>query len=275
MDKIQSAIQKARAARLTTLATTAQDGTPTALPVQSSADMNWAALPELQPNADQMERHRIASFGGGIGAVPFDALRTRLLQQMRANNWRRLAITSPGSSSGKTTTCLNLAFSLGRQTDLKTMVIEADLRRPSMAQILGVQQLHLFASVLKGTAPASEHFVRYRNNLAFGTNYSNSEHPAELLHGAQVADVLAGIERDYAPDLMIFDMPPMQVSADTIGFVSRVDCVLLVAAAGITTVAQVDACERELASQTNVLGVVLNKCQYVDRAQGYDYNYGA
>ena len=47
--------------------------------------------------------------------------------------------------------------------------------------------------------------------------------------------------------------------------------VLLVAAAETTTIKEVDACERELASQTNVMGVVLNKCRYMDDTQGYSY----
>ena len=54
-------------------------------------------------------------------------------------------------------------------------------------------------------------------------------------------------------------------------FVGKVDCVLLVAAAETTTIQEVDVCERDLASQTNVLGVVLNKCRYLDRKYGYSY----
>jgi hypothetical protein len=52
-----------------------------------------------------------------------------------------------------------------------------------------------------------------------------------------------------------------------------VDCALLVAAAGSTTIAQVDACERDIAAHTNVLGVTLNKCRYLDKDQAYGYDY--
>ena len=70
---------------------------------------------------------------------------------------------------------------------------------------------------------------------------------------------------------MIFDMPPMQAGDDVMAFASRVDCVLLVAAAEETTIKQVDLCERNLATQTNVLGVILNKCRYMGDEDSYGY----
>ena len=53
-----------------------------------------------------------------------------------------------------------------------------------------------------------------------------------------------------------------------------VDCALLIARAEVTTVAQIDACEREIAEQTNVLGVVLNQYRHEDDTTGYGYGYG-
>ena len=63
----------------------------------------------------------------------------------------------------------------------------------------------------------------------------------------------------------------MLVSDDTMAFVGQVDAVLLIAAAEATTVKEIDACERELDSQTNVMGVVLNKCHYMGAEYGYSY----
>jgi Mrp family chromosome partitioning ATPase len=53
-------------------------------------------------------------------------------------------------------------------------------------------------------------------------------------------------------------------SDDAMGFLDQVDCVLLVAAAGQTSLREIDVCEQDLSAQTNVLGVVLNKCRYMD-----------
>lgn len=70
---------------------------------------------------------------------------------------------------------------------------------------------------------------------------------------------------------MLFDLSPLGVADDTISFLQHVDCVLLVAAAEQTTIKEIDAAEREIASYSNVLGVVLNKCNYPGETYGYDY----
>jgi protein-tyrosine kinase len=152
-------------------------------------------------------------------------------------------------------------------------VIEVDLRRPSIAKTLGLNVPHAFAEVMARKAPSSDHLVRYGLNLAFGTNNVPVRNSAELLQSGAIVEVLADLEKTYAPDLLIFDLPPMQTGDDAIAFLEKTDCALLVAAAGTTTIAQVDHCERDIAAHTNVLGVVLNKCRYLDKDQSYDYNY--
>jgi len=276
MERIQSAIQKARIAREgkvpETSARAAEARQPGPAPL-SDHQLAWAALDVFQPNAAHLQRGRITTLEPGQLATPFDVMRTRLLKQMRANSWRRLAITSPGPGCGKSMTCINLAFSLARQSDIRVMVIEVDLRRPSMAKTLGLKVPHAFAEVMAGKAPASDHLVRYGLNLAFGTNKVPVRNSAELLQSGAIVEVLADLEKTYAPDLLIFDLPPMQTGDDAIAFLEKTDCALLVAAAGTTTMAQVDHCERDIAAHTNVLGVVLNKCRYLDKDQSYDYNY--
>ena len=300
MEKIQSAIAKARAARESgaplqeapatvpvAAAISAEppvaNAGPAAPPIQRtglsaslllSSDQvmaNWLKLPEIQTSTRQLQRHRIVSYQGGKETVTFDVMRTKLLQQMRANNWRRLAITSPGAGCGKSTTSMNLAFSLARQPEVRTLLAEVDLRRPSLAKMLGINITQSFAKVLDGSAPFEENAYRFGSNLCFATNATSIRNPSELLQNTNVGRVLAEIEAKYEPTITIFDMPPMLVSDDAMAFVGQVDCVLLIAAAETTTIQEVDVCERDLASQTNVLGVVLNKCRYLDRKYGYSY----
>ncbi|KMK63814.1 CpsD/CapB family tyrosine-protein kinase [Puniceibacterium sp. IMCC21224] len=276
MEKIQSAIAKARAERVggsqpgtTALRTDAVVASSPAGDVATA----WQALPALTLSSRQMERNRIVAFRGGSAATGVDMLRTRVLQQIRANNWHRLAITSPSAACGKSTLALNLAFSLARQPDLRTLLLELDLRRPSLGSMLGVSRDISFSGVLDGTRQFESNAMRYGDNLAISTNPGPSRNPAELLNSLHVPDVLADIEARYDPTLTIFDMSPMLVSDDTMAFAGQVDCVLLVAAAEATTIKEIDQCERELAAQTNVMGVVLNKCRYMGPEYGYDYDY--
>jgi len=291
MEKIQSAIAKARASRAGQLSpadtappappATSVSGSvlaavasaPTGQEAGSRIGAAWDALPGFVPNAALMTRNRIVSYEGGREAVAFDVMRTKLIQQMRANNWRRLAVTSPGAGCGKSMIALNLGFSLARQADLRTIVAEMDLRRPSLAKTLGIRAGHSFAKVLDGSEPFEDHVLRYGHNLALATNQGAIRNPAELLHSPGVITALADIEARYEPSVMIFDMPPMLVSDDAMAFMGQVDCVLLVAAAEATTIKEIDVCERDLAAQTNVLGVVLNKCRYMGQDYGYDGYY--
>lgn len=291
MEKIQSAIAKARAERGVRPGVAGRrpdTSRPDAPDLESGLDNDlengaahdiagsdparlWAALTPFQPSASHLQRNRILAVESGREAVGFDVLRTRLLQQMRANGWRRLAITSPGASSGKSTIALNLGFSLARQTDLRTLVCEMDLRRPSLGNILGVPERRSFSRVLAGLDPLEDHAVRLRDNLAVTMDHAHVPNSAELLQSPDMGPLLADIEARYDPALVIFDMPPMLVSDDTMGFMNQVDCVLLVAAAGRTTIKEIDKCEQDLASQTNVLGVVLNKCRFMGSEEDYGY----
>lgn len=278
MEKIQEALAKARAARgevsqSRTTPSAASDAAVAAAPSNPTADIAaaWAALKSFTPEAALLKRARIMTMAGGQESAPFDVMRTKVLQTMRANNWRRLAITSPTPACGKSTITLNLGFSLARQPDIRTIVAELDLRRPSLAKTLGQEHLKSFAEVLQGKIDFVDNAMCFNHNLALAMNGSAVRNPAELLHSAAVPGILSAIEARYAPDLVIFDMPPMLVSDDAMAFAGQVDCVLLVAAAEATTVKEIDTCERELATQTNVMGVVLNKCHFMGKDYGYSY----
>jgi protein-tyrosine kinase len=282
MEKIQAAIAKARATRegladaplvpvvnpVTAAAPQADAGTDVSDAAVTAA---WAALPSFLPDRARLQEHHVVTLSGGAGAASFDGMRTRVLQQMRTNNWRRLAITSPGPASGKSTIALNLAFGLARQASLKVILLEVDLRRPSLAKMIDLWPEAGFARVLDGTAAFETVARRYGDNLAIAVNIGPVTASAELLGNPMVADVLDAIEARYAPDIVICDMPPMLGIDDTLSFLPRTDCALLVAAAETTRLNEIDICEREIAAHTSVMGTVLNKCRYMDA----DYGYGA
>lgn len=283
MERIQTAIDKARKAR-----TLQQGAAPVASPTKraksavtspkepTSKDTRsgWSALAKFDPRQKFLEQKRIVAYQSGQEALPFDVLRTRLLHETRANKWRRVAITSPNAGAGKTMTCINLAFSLARQLDHRTLLIEMDMRRPSMAQVLGIKGTQQFSEALGGKSPFEQHMVRYGQNLAFAVNQTTARNPAELLQGATAAQVIDDMEEEYDPDIMIFDLPPLFASDDAIGFMDQVDCVLLIGEAEKTTIDEIDKCEQELAARTNVLGVMLNKCRYLGSHEGDGTQYG-
>lgn len=293
MEKIQTAIAKAREARnaergpaAAALPDSAQTGVaqpPAASKTKDAAYVHpapdtdkveaaWAQLPSQNANPAQMRRSRIVSFLRGKDAAGIDVMRTRVVQQMRANNWRRIAITSPTAGCGKSTIALNLAFSMARQPNMRTMLLDFDLRRPSLAGMLKLKQPVSFSEVLRHEQLFSASAVRFGDNLAIAANHGRTRDTSELLGSDQMTMTLTQIQSTYAPDIMICDMPPVLAADDMMAFARQVDCVLIIAAAEATTIKEIDLCERELAQQTNVMGIVLNKCRYMGPEYGYGYH---
>jgi Mrp family chromosome partitioning ATPase len=252
MERLHAAIEKARRQR---------QGSPSAKvaaasPVSETLGKTWEELLPLDVPAGQIRKARLVAFDGGQDAGPYDLLRTRILQQAQKNSWRRVAVVSPHSECGKSTTVANLAFSFGRQKDLRTLALDFDLRRVGLARVL---------------VPFSAHALRHGSNVAIGLNAGPVRNPSEVLQNQQTRDVLDEIEAAYQPDIVLFDMPPLLSSDDNFGFLKNVDCALILAEADRTTTAQIDLAERQVAELTNVMGVVLNKCRYATESYGYDY----
>lgn len=238
-----------------------------------STDEAWQMLPQFEPDEKVLRSNRVVAFFGGREAAAFDGMRTKLIQQIKTNGWKRILITSPSPKCGKTTITANLAFSLARQSDFRTLVIETDMRRPELAHMLGIKQNLCFARVLEGEEPFEAHMIAYGNNLAIGANKVPAERPSELLHSAQARTRIEEIEKRLNPDLILFDAPPLLATDDTAAFLDFVDAAILVAAAEETSIDEVDLAESEIAASTNVLGVVLNKSRYTSSTYGYEGGY--
>ncbi|MEP2426610.1 MAG: chromosome partitioning ATPase-like protein, partial [Tateyamaria sp.] len=175
---------------------------------------------------------------------------------------------------GKSTLSANLALGLGRQNELHSILFELDLRRPSLAKTLGAQPTHNIDEMLGGALSFDQQAMRLRPNVAACLCSAPVEDPSRyMLHG-QTSEILDEVEKTYAPDAMLFDMPPLLVGDDTRAFLRNVDCALIVARAEVSTATEIDICEKELGEHTNVLGVVLNQCRHLPQDDNC-YGYGA
>lgn len=268
MERIQSALAKARAARQ-------GKGQPRqtgrgAAPQNSDADQAlleaWLAVPEAQLNRKRLLSRRITAFESGRSSAEFDRLRTRILSLTRPNGWRKIAIVSPSAQSGKSTVAANLAFSMARHSHRNTLLMELDLRRPALASMLGLSPALDVSRVLAGKDELTRHAVRFGPNLIVAPSHSVQGGAAEFLQAPSTVEAMEAVIDAYEPSIVLLDMPPMGAGDDVIGFLGHVDCALIVVAAGSATLDQIDACEREVAQLTNVLGVVLNKCRYESQA---------
>ncbi|MDV7141175.1 exopolysaccharide biosynthesis protein [Tropicimonas sp. TH_r6] len=282
MDRLQIAIEKARAQRA--LVRTAANETgrpvlvePAPMPVAPTPDKDdlWRKLAPFDLSARSLHDTRLMAREGGRAAAPFDLLRTRVWHQARQNGWRYIGIVSPTPDCGKTTAAANLAFSFSRQPDLRLMLLDLDLRRPSLARMLGQQVEQGMQEILRGEFGFADHALRLGENVAIGLNNKPAEAPSELLQSARTEECIAGLTEQYDPDLVLFDLPPMLCTDDNFGFLSKVDAVLLMVAAEETTHAQTELCLRQLKELTTVMGLVLNKCRHSGGLYGYSNDHAA
>jgi len=277
MEKLQAALAKARAQR---------EGEPVARGARpelsaraksrqvaetEAIETVWGAVPLFEPTSRRMKQSRIFAADASSEGTQFDILRTKLLLEMRRNNWKRIAITSPVAGSGKTTTACNLVAGFGRQPEVRCMLFDVDLRRPSVAKLFGASPESGLVDVLEGKVPFEDQAVRLHSNTIISMTNRPLRDPSQLLSKHRTAEMLDEIQETYQPDIMLFDLPPVLISDETRAFLKLVDAALIVAASDTTSVAQVDEVEREVSEYTNVAGVILNKCRFTDDGYGYSY----
>jgi len=266
MEKLQAALATARKAR-------SGEPVPSAEQVRTAAKRKrersasgdiWNQLDTFEPPSSALKEHRVVSNTASNAATPFDILRTKIVLQMRQNNWTRLGITSPMPNSGKSTIACNLALGLGRQKEFRSMLFDLDLRDPSVAEFFAQEPEVGLSSVLDGQEHFEDQAKRIGDNLIVSMADRPESDPARIMLSERTVDTLDDIQRAYQPDLMIFDLPSVLVNDDTRAFLKNVDCALIVSRANKTRYSQFDICEREIAEHTNVLGVVLNAYRNAD-----------
>lgn len=273
MSRFEQAVAKARATREVILAARALDSSSTVQPQMLNREEAWAALPQRRIDVEALASQRIITPSDQPEAAQFDIMRTKLLATAREKGWQRIAITSPTPGCGKSTVALNLAFSLARNRETRTILLEMDMRRPAFREMLDIKENAHLASLLAGAGTFEEHAMRYGPNLAISPCARPVRNPAELFHAPTTDEVLAQIIQEYDPTLIISDLPPMLVGDDVLAFAPKVDAVLIVAGAESSTIDQIDACERELAEHCEIAGVILNKCHHMGEDYGYSSTY--
>lgn len=231
----------------------------------------WDNIRMFEPQDKRMHQSRIYSSEASVEAQHFDILRTKLLLEMRRNDWTRIAITSATPGCGKTTTACNLIAGFGRQPEDRGMLFDMDFRRPAVAKCLGAAPSDSLEDVFLGAVEFRDQALRMHPNTSISMTTRTVADPARVILRSQTAEILDRVQADYQPDLMLFDMPPVLVSDETRGFLKLVDAVLIVAGAESSTIAQIDEVEREVAQYSNVAGIVLNKCRFMEDGYGYTY----
>ena len=238
----------------------------------------WPQLGPMPVQRNQMAQNLIitASRRNPVHAA-FDVLRARLLNALTDNGWKRVAITSPTRDCGKTFVSVNLAVTLSRYENCRTILLDMDMRNPSVAKTLGLRDVGSMGDYLRGDVPTRDQFFKFDSNdmkigdnLAIAMNDRIEPYASELMQQPATAELLQRMEAELSPDVILYDLPPALANDDVIAFEDNFDGVLIVIDGTRTSGQDVREVMRRLGDSVPLLGVVLNKAE---DATGDEYGY--
>src|SRR5437660_5020629 len=206
-------------------------------------------------------------------AESYRALRTSLLLSNLGAPPKVIMITSALPQEGKTTTSINCAVVLA-QKGIRVLLIDADLRRPSIHKTLGMGPRSGLSNVLTGSATLQQTITRspVLPNLFVLPAGTPPPNPAELLASTNMRDVLEELRGQY--DHIVVDTPPTLSVTDAVVLSTRADAIVLVIRSGQTT-KQALRRSRDVLLQVNakVSGVLLNAVDLSSPDYYYYYEY--
>ncbi|BBU41199.1 MULTISPECIES: CpsD/CapB family tyrosine-protein kinase [Aeribacillus] len=201
----------------------------------------------------------------------YRTIRTNIQFSSVDHEIRSIMITSTGPGEGKSTTAANLAVVFAQQGK-QVLLIDADLRKPTVHYTFRLQNIHGLTSVLLRNATLQEAVsVSEVDHLDVLTSGPIPPNPAELLSSRSMVELLKEAYDQY--DIVIIDSPPLLAVADAQILANQVDASIMVVASGKTErEAALKGKESLIAAQSKLLGVVLNGKPQKD--SHYYYYYG-
>jgi len=193
----------------------------------------------------------------------YRALRTSVLRVTQDKSIKAILITSANHYEGKTTTAINLALAMSDVLGFRVLLIDSDLRYPSIHSRLGFMQSPGLTEILQGSVDLDSGMINTgKENLKVITSGYLSSYPAELLESERLKDLIQVLRSKF--DLILVDSPPVIPYSDASVLSSHMDGVLLVVQSSKTRredIQQVYATLED--NHANVLGVVLNRQKQV------------
>lgn len=214
----------------------------------------------------------------------FRSLRSRIFELRDIKALKSILISSGLPQEGKSFVAVNLAISLARHKNSKVLLIDGDMRRYTLHQLLGCESHPGLADYLAGKAGVTEVMQRAQegedqakdggkagalalSNLTFIAGGNGGDKAADLSGNPRFGELIKRASPYF--DWIIVDSSPVIPVSDAVNLARACDGVLLVARGGVTKFPVAQRAQSELRA-SNILGFVLNGVVKNSRAAGYD-----
>jgi len=206
-----------------------------------------------------------------IEAEQFRLLKNNILFPEKGNPPKSIMVTSFSPSEGKSFVAANLAISIAQNIDEYVLLLDCDLRSPSVQPMFGLDDNPGLSEYLSAGKPLSSLLVKtFLDKLTILPAGKIPTNPSELLSSDRMKKLIQEIKLRYNDRYIIFDTPPPHLTSETNAISRQVDGIVIVIKQGTTRKKQVldliDVYGRE-----KILGVVYN---YARKKAGYGYGYG-
>ena len=184
------------------------------------------------------------------------------------NRPRCVVVTSPMVADGKSTSALNLALAMAERAP-RVLLIDADLRRPSIAGMCDIEGEVGLTTVLVGTVALEDAITLWGGVLHVLPSGAVPPNPGQLLGSTAMSDLVLRLRGEY--DFIVIDSPPLLPASDALGLAHLADGAIVVARDKTTRRAQLATTLESLeAVKARLLGIVLNRVQE-RHSDAYDY----
>ena len=230
---------------------TAQAGDP--LPI----GINEALITLLKPHSAAAEQFR--------------QLKTNILFPEKGEPPRTIMITSASPHEGKSFVAANLAISIAQSIDEFVLLMDCDLRSPSIANLFGFEEgAQGLSDYLTSATPLSSVLKKtFVNKLTILSGGSIPPNPSELLSSEQMRRMLQEVKLRYSDRYILIDTPPPYITSETNAIARYVDGIILVVRHGKTRMKEVQDIV-DIYGKDKILGVIQNFSQ---KKIGYGYGY--
>lgn len=209
-------------------------------------------------------------------AEQYKKLRVSILKATEKEFLNTILITSPEIGEGKTLTAINLAVTMAKEVDYTVLLVDTDLKHPSIHKYLGIEAKYGLSDYLMSKVEIPDIMIKTGiGKLIFLPAGTETEDSSELLSSDRMKKLIYELKYRYNDRYIIFDSAPLLVTSDTISLGSLVDGILLVMQAAHTSLKTAEKAI-SLIKGANILGAVFNNVprEFAKNLYPYYYGYG-
>ena len=206
------------------------------------------------------EQRILAGFESGPFVDAFKILRTQVVHRVREKGWNVIGVSSPGEREGKTFTAVNLAASLAMDVTQSVLLVDANLRHPSVHEMFDLGDCQGLADYLLDDVPIEQLLVHPGiGRFVLLPGGRTVAHSAEALTSPKMLALVDEFKHRYQSRMILFDLPPILQTSDVLAFSPYLDAMLVVIEEGRTKAEDVERALSLVKHSTPVLGTVVNK----------------